>query len=109
IAYRIPGHTDPDTPALQLLTLILGQGESSRLNRAVVRNERLAVQTAAGIESRRGPGVLYAFGVANRDAKPDALTRSLEHQVSRLADDVTQAELAQARHQFRGTSTFGRQ
>src|SRR2546428_12923489 len=35
--YRAPPHADPDTRALELLNVILGQGESSRLNVAVVR------------------------------------------------------------------------
>src|SRR2546425_6826243 len=37
--YRLPPHTDPDLPPVQLLNVILGQGESSRLNVGVVRRE----------------------------------------------------------------------
>ncbi|MGH9260405.1 MAG: M16 family metallopeptidase, partial [Acidimicrobiales bacterium] len=35
--YRMPPHSHGDTPALELLNVILGQGESSRLNVSVVR------------------------------------------------------------------------
>src|SRR2546430_2855650 len=35
--YRIPEHRSADTPALEILSIILGQGESSRLNVSVVR------------------------------------------------------------------------
>src|SRR5881409_888662 len=38
--YRLPPHTDPDIPAIELLNVILGQGESSRLNVGVVRRDR---------------------------------------------------------------------
>src|SRR5207244_365638 len=37
--YRAPPHGDPDTRALELLNVILGQGERPRLNVAVVRRE----------------------------------------------------------------------
>src|SRR5213596_1391695 len=40
--YRAPPHADPDARALELLDVILGQGESSRLNVAVVRREKAA-------------------------------------------------------------------
>src|SRR2546428_7505972 len=38
--YRAPPHADPDTRALELLNVILGQGESSRLNVAGGRGGR---------------------------------------------------------------------
>ena len=40
IAYRIPPHSTDDTRALRLLNTILGGGESSRLNKAMVRKEK---------------------------------------------------------------------
>src|SRR5207237_4094853 len=56
--YRAPPHADPDTRALELLNVILGQGESSRLNVAVVRREKAALGTQVFMhpdDSRRGP------------------------------------------------------
>src|SRR6266699_346684 len=38
--YRIPEHRNADTPALEILNIIVGQGESSRLNVSVVRREK---------------------------------------------------------------------
>src|SRR3989454_1077105 len=65
--YRVPADDDPDTPALDLLNTILGEGESSRLNVGVVRHEQAALQAATFIlNERRGPGVLIAYGVANQ-------------------------------------------
>src|SRR5207245_2673749 len=65
--YRLPPHDDPDTPALELLESILGEGESSRLNVGVVRHEQAALQAGLGaLNERRGPGVLFAYGIANQ-------------------------------------------
>src|SRR3989475_13362 len=41
--FRLPPHTDPDIPAIELLNVILGQGESSRLNVGVGRRDRAAL------------------------------------------------------------------
>ena len=40
--YRVPPHDDADTPALTLMNIILGQGESSRLNVTIVRRAQAA-------------------------------------------------------------------
>src|SRR5260370_782860 len=45
--YRVPDHRHADTPALEILNIILGQGESSRLNVSVVRREKAAVGSGA--------------------------------------------------------------
>src|SRR5436309_6348182 len=45
--YRIPEHRSADTPALEILNIILGQGESSRSNVSVVRREKAAVGARA--------------------------------------------------------------
>src|SRR5207247_11286397 len=64
--YRVPPDDDPDTPALDLLNTILGEGESSRLNVGVVRHDQAALQAATFIlNERRAPGVLIAYAVAN--------------------------------------------
>src|SRR5690348_10332853 len=65
--YRVPPDDNADTPALDLLNTILGEGESSRLNVGVVRHDQAALQAATFIlNERRGPGVLIAYGVANQ-------------------------------------------
>src|SRR3989441_5348167 len=70
--YRIPEHRPADTPALELLNIILGQGESSRLNVAVVRREKAAVGAGAILNpfgSRNGPGVFVARSEERRVGK----------------------------------------
>src|SRR5437867_6559285 len=54
--YRGPPHADRDTPALELLKIILGRGESSRLNVTVVRRAKAALGAQVfmnPVESRR--------------------------------------------------------
>ncbi|MDH3199161.1 MAG: insulinase family protein, partial [Candidatus Krumholzibacteria bacterium] len=82
--YRMPAHGHADTPALELLSLILGQGESSRLNVTVVRRAQAALATGAMLNpsgSRRGPGVGLVFGIVNQGVSPDRLDSLLAAQL----------------------------
>ncbi len=103
--YRIPEHRSPDTPALEVLNIILGQGESSRLNVAVVRREKAAVATGALMNpfgSRNGPGVLFAYGVVNQGVTAEHMDSSIGMQLDSIrANGITSDELAKAKNSLR--------
>jgi predicted Zn-dependent peptidase len=101
--YRIPPHDNPDTPALELLNIILGQGESSRLNVAIVRREKAALGTQSLIVGEhRGPGVTVVLGIANQGVDVNHLDSLLAAQVDSIrAHGVSAEELAKAKNTFR--------
>jgi len=103
--YRGPAHADPDTRALELLNIILGQGESSRLNVAVVRRDKAALGTQVTMnpfDSRRGPAVLLALGIANQGVDPAKLDTLLAAQLDSVrSSGVTVDELTKAKNTFR--------
>ncbi len=105
--YRVPSHADADTPALELLNVILGQGESSRLNVAVVRRERAALGTQVAMnpfDSRRGPGVLLVLAIANQGVDALKLDTLMAAQLDSLRSaDVTDEELTKAKNTFRAS------
>ena len=113
--YRIPPAADGDTPALDLLSSILGQGESSRLNVIVVRRDTAAFQSATfSVNERQGPGSLIVYGIANRGVDAGRLDSLLAGQIDSIrAFGVTADELTRAKNQYRaGTieqreTTFG--
>jgi zinc protease len=113
LLYRIPPHDDPDTPALDLLTVILGEGESSRLNVTVVRREKAALGVQAGMnpyDSRRGPGVFLIFGVANQGISAPTLDSLLGHEVDSLrAVAVPDSELTKAKNILRADFVHSRE
>ncbi|MEX0690608.1 MAG: pitrilysin family protein [Gemmatimonadales bacterium] len=108
--FLIPGHDNADTPALSLLSTILGGGESSRLNQALVRDQQLAVQAGVFTDSRRGPGQFVVLAVANQGVTTDTLEAALMAEVARIGEEgVTEEELERAKNAFRSTDVFGRQ
>jgi len=97
LAWRIPGLTDPDTPALEILGEILGSGSSSILNREIRERKHLAHSVSAGMLSMQTEGLFVIQAVAdpgNRDAvEKEAL--AIVEQVR--AHGVTAEELDRAR------------
>ena len=109
--YRIPQHSDADTPALELLNVILGQGESSRLNVSVVRHDTAAVQVGSFVPSvRRGPGVFVVFGISNQGVPIERVDTLLAAQVDSIrAHGVSVDELAKAKNTARAGFVHGRE
>ncbi|HEX4628243.1 MAG TPA: insulinase family protein, partial [Gemmatimonadales bacterium] len=111
--YRVPPHADAETPALELLNVILGQGESSRLNVAVVRREKAALGTQVAMnpfDSRRGPGVLLVLAIANQGVDPLKLDSLVASQLDSLrATVVSDEELTKAKNTFRANFIHARE
>ena len=104
IAYRIPPYADPDYPAIVLLASILGRGESSRLNRTVVRERRLAQSAFTFLNPqapRRGPGVFLAGTIANQGVAAEDLELAVAAQIDSIArHGVSAAELDKAKNGY---------
>ena len=85
-AWHIPEITNPDVPALDLLSTILGEGRSSRLYRRVREEAGLAFGISAFSYTPGDPGL---FGI---DATLDPKKRDAAEQlVLRIIDEVKQA------------------
>ncbi|MBY0504293.1 MAG: insulinase family protein [Bryobacteraceae bacterium] len=78
IACAIPAANSPDFQALQLLTMVLSGGHSSRLYQEIVLKQE-ALSAGAFAQERRGPGMLVvaAFGPDAAQAE-SALLREIE-------------------------------
>src|SRR5947208_6937053 len=86
LAWHIPEVTNPDVPALDLLSSILGDGRSSRLYRRVREEAGLAYRISAFSYTPGDPGL---FGI---DATLDPKKREAAEQlVLRIVDEVKQA------------------
>jgi zinc protease len=94
--------------ALQVLTEILGGGETSRLNRALVVDQQVAASAGADYDATRfdlGTLVIYA---SPRPGKEIAdLERAVEAAVKRvLADGVTADEVTRAKQRLQAATIY---
>jgi len=95
--WRTPAINHSDIAALDLLAVLIGQGDSSRLNLEVVRNRQLATSTSAYLFSARDPGALV-IGVGLSPARVEDATRAVLDEVLRLTfEDVPTEEMAKAK------------
>jgi len=103
--YTIPAYDSPDYPAIELLATILGRGQSSRLNRALAREQKVALATQVFVDPfgpRRGPGPFVFLAVTNNGVSADTLDAKLTDQIAQLASSgVTDDELLKAKNLWR--------
>lgn len=96
LAFHIPGMRHPDTAAVDVASILLGQGDSSRLTVAVKRQQQLATDVYAYSYTPRDPGLL----VAGATMPPDRLEAAFDgivEQVFRLChEEVQPSELRKA-------------
>lgn len=110
IAYLTPPHADSGTPALELLTTMLGSGESSILNRRLVRERQIAVMAGAGSDDHLGPSVFYVYAIANQGVSAQSLAAALAAQVADVVQDPARsADLARAKNEVKVGALFDRQ
>jgi len=110
VGFNIPPHDHADTYALQLLSSIFSEGESSRLHRRLVKEERAALQVISGLNSRLGPGSFVFYALPNQGVGTDRLEALIAEEIQKLKDQgVTERELQKAKNQLHANQIMGRQ
>jgi zinc protease len=97
LAWRIPGLTHPDTPALELLGGVLGSGRSSILNQELREKRHIVHSVEAGMFSLQIDGVFVIQALCD-PAKRTAAEEEAISAVERIKENgASQAELDKAR------------
>ena len=111
-AYRAVPPSHADYPALELLSTIIGGGESSRLNRTLVRDAKVAVAAQSLFNPfgpMRGAGIFGALVIANQGVDVDTLRVRFAREMTTVAQGISAEELAKAKNSWRSSTIFGRQ
>jgi zinc protease len=96
-----PPSDSPDAAALKVAAAILGSGESSRLNQALVYRAQIAQAASFGNDVRVDPGLVIAYAVAAKGVSPDTLVKALKAEIDRLArKPIPASELAKIKTQL---------
>jgi zinc protease len=98
--WRAPGHGDPDSPALSLLSRILTGGPDSRLQRALTAEPLRCVLVQGVLDDRRDDALLCAVAMVRPGADSASVERVLVEEVEKLArEPVGEEELERVRRQ----------
>ena len=103
IVYPMPPFVSPDQDALELLITILGEGQSSRLSRALVTNaDPLCIEADELAEPLEDGGLMGVEATLLQGKDPAAVEKVLLDQIKQITDNpVTPEELEKAKQQER--------
>ncbi len=99
VVYRAPKTTSPDIPALRLAASILAGGESSRLYRALVREQQIAQQADLDMELNTEGGRMSFVGIGSDKGTSENLEKAWYAELIKIQDGgVTAKELEKAKN-----------
>lgn len=114
MAWRVPSLRNPQTDreayALQMLSEILSGYDGARLNRRLVREQRIAVSAGAGYDGvNRGPALFYLEGAPAPGQSIEALEAALRGELQRIRDEgVSEDELNRVKNQALASRIYSR-
>jgi zinc protease len=77
-SYHIPAQGTKDAYAMQMLGMLLSQGESSRMQKIIVDEQQKAVFAGAFPLQLEDPGAYIMFAMANMGVDPQELEKSMD-------------------------------
>ncbi|MBW2731378.1 MAG: insulinase family protein [Deltaproteobacteria bacterium] len=99
--YHIPSARSPDISALRVLSTILSAGRSSRLHRAMVRKQKIALGAGGFTRQLEHPGLFFVYAVGLPQHNVDTLNTALLAEIEKVREKgVTQKELSKAKNQL---------
>ncbi len=106
LAIPISRFDSPDTPVLDVLAQIVGQGETSRLYRALRDEQQLVLAINGSAFTPRDPGMLEVSAVLDQDKLLPALESTLVELFRLKYSPVSEAELRRAKHSLESDFVF---
>jgi predicted Zn-dependent peptidase len=108
MAWHVPPRRTEDHYALELLGMILGAGESSRLHQRLVRDRELLAEIQMGTENRRGPDILALWAICAGNHSPAEVRREVDAVLADVVSQgVTERELRKVKNVQRSSFVFG--
>jgi zinc protease len=107
MAYPIPEMRTPDHYALEVLTVVLSDGESSRLNQLLVKKKEIAASVTTYTDDRRGPDTFSVWSVVAGGADPRDVEAAIDRELAEIAKKgVSPRELEKAKNRLRAHFVF---
>lgn len=108
VAYKSPSALEPDTDALDVLSVILASGKSSRLYRRLT-DTGLTTSVSASTSRLRDPGLFYVFALLSPESTHAGVEEAILEEIRLVQENgVMEAELQRAKNQLKAQEAFGR-
>ena len=100
-AYHMPAQGTDDYYAINMLTTLLSDGQSSRFYKEIVDNQQKAIQATAIPLAGEDPGLFIALGIANMGIEAEDLEKSMDAEIDKVRNDlITEREFQKVRNQI---------
>lgn len=100
-AYHIPAQGTTEFYAVDMLNTLLSNGESSRLNRAMVEEQQLSLFCGAFTFNLEDPGLTLAFGLANMGVDPKTLEDGMNKEFDKVKEElISEKEFEKLKNQI---------
>lgn len=109
LAFHLPEILNDDIPALDVLSYILGAGESSRLYRSVQWEKQLVQGIFTYAFTPKDPGLFIIGASLDPQNLEAALEATLDETFLTIANEVTQTELRKARLNIESESIYAKE
>ncbi len=100
-AYRVPGVGTPDYYALDMLSILLSGGQSSRLYRSLVDEKQLSLQTGNFSLDLENPGATVVYGITNMGVDPSEVEKAIDEEIIKVQNKlISEREFQKLRNQI---------
>ncbi len=101
MGYHAPAQGTKDYYAFEMLTTLLSEGKSSKMQKAIVDKLQKAVFVGAFQFPLEDPGLALIFGISNMGVEPSDLEESMSNQIEKVKKQViTESEFQKLRIQI---------
>jgi predicted Zn-dependent peptidase len=107
LAYRVPAMSHPDFPALQLAASVLGGGESSRLYKRLVLQDKSTNYAYAYCSKARDPDLFQIDSAPFKGHPVGEVEKAIKEEVEKLLrDGPSDTELAKTKNTHHASSVY---
>jgi predicted Zn-dependent peptidase len=110
IGYHIPPEREADHYPLDVLAIVLGDGESSRLYQKLVKGQELVQDIDVSTDGRRGPDLMSFWAIMAKGKKATDARKVIYAEIAAIAGKgITERELEKAKNRVRSSFIMGLQ
>lgn len=108
MAYHTPAQGTPDYYAVNMLTTLLSQGQSSRMQKSIVDKQQKAVYAGAFPLPSEDPGLALVFGITNMGVAPTDLEAAMNAEFDKTKKElISEEEYQKLRNQVESDFVSG--